>query len=279
MTKIKTKISVGAGLLLLAASCSTPKNVTYFQDLSEGQVVQAEKVLEIRVKPEDKLSIIVNTSDPALSVLFNLVQTSTQIQNTTSTTSQIGTVSTGGSNQISYYTVNPSGDITFPVLGKLHIAGMTRNEIAEYISKRLIDEDLVKDPIITVEFANTGITILGEVSSPGRYQFNKDRMSIIDAIGMAGDLSINGQRENILVLRPDGTGKEQAFYLNLTDVQSLYSSPAFYLQQNDVVYVAPNDKVIRETTPNGNTPFTPAFWVSLGSFGLTIATLLITLTD
>lgn len=272
-----TKNGIGLGLLLLAASCSTPKNVTYFQDLSEGQVIQAEKTLDIRVKPEDKLTIMVNTPDPALSALFNLIQTSTQIQSTTSTTTQIGQVSTGGSNQTSYYTVNPSGDITFPVLGKLHIAGMTRYEIAEYISKRLTDENLVKDPIITVEFANMGITILGEVGSPGRYEFNKDHMSIIDAIGMAGDLAIDGQRENIMVLRPDGTGKEQAFFLNLTDVQSLYSSPAFYLQQNDVVYVAPNAKVIRETTPNGNTPYTPSFWISLCSFAITIGTLIATL--
>ena len=264
--------------VLLVSSCSTPKNVTYFQGLSEGQIVEAEKVLDIRVKPKDKISILVSTQDPALSTLFNLVQSQTRIQGTTSTTSTIGEGASGSNGQISYYTIDPDGDIAFPVIGKIHIGDMTRYEVAETIRERLISENLVKEPIVTVEFANTGITILGEVATPGRYEFNKDQMTIIDALGMAGDLTINGQRENFLVLRPDGNGKEQAFFMDLTDIKSVTTSPAFYLQQDDVVYVAPNDKKIRETTPNGNTPYTPAFWVSMGSFGLTIATLIITLT-
>ena len=155
---------------------------------------------------------------------------------------------------------------------------MTRGEVSDYIRERLIAEDLVKDPIVTVEFANTGITILGEVASPGRYEFNKDRLTILEAIGMAGDLTINGIRTNVLVIRPDGNGKEQAYFVDLTDVNNVYSSPVFYLQQDDVIYIAPNDKKKRETTPNGNTPYTPSFWVSMGSFGVTIATLIITLT-
>lgn len=95
---------------------------------------------------------------------------------------------------------------------------------------------------------------------------------------MAGDLTINGIRTNVLVIRPDGNGKEQAYFVDLTDVNNVYSSPVFYLQQDDVIYIAPNDKKKRETTPNGNTPYTPSFWVSMGSFGVTIATLIITLT-
>ena len=278
MTMKKIKLFAVAFVGLLAVSCSTPKDVVYFQDLSYGQTVQAEKVLDIRVKPEDKLSIIVNTQDPSLSSLFNLIQTSSRIQSTTSATSKVGETGASGSGQISYYTVNPQGDINFPVLGEIHIAGMTRYEVAEYIRGRLMEEDLVKDPIVTVEFANTGITVLGEVSSPGRYEFNKDRMTILDAIAMAGDLTLNGRREDLLVLRADGAGKQQAYFINLTDTHNVYSSPVFYLQQDDVVYVAPNKKKIRETTPNGNSPFTPSFWISLGSIALTISTLVISLT-
>ena len=263
---------------LLLGSCSTPKNITYFPDLGTGAVVQAERQLDIRVKPEDKLSIVVNTQDPALSALFNLLQVQNRLGGTTSTTKSVGSASGGGNGQVAYYTVDSAGDINFPVIGKLHIAGMTREQVANYVAEQLVGKDLVKDPIVTVEFANTGISVIGEVSAPGRYEFNKDHLTIIDAIAMAGDLTISGMRENILVLRNVGDGKQEAYRVNLLDAQSLASSPVFYLQQDDVIYVEPNDKKKRETTPNGNTPYTPSFWVSMGSFGLTIATLIITLT-
>ncbi|MDE7148734.1 MAG: polysaccharide export protein [Duncaniella sp.] len=263
---------------LLLGSCSTPKNITYFPDLGTGAVVQAECQLDIRVKPEDKLSIVVNTQDPALSALFNLLQVQNRLGGTTSTTKSVGSASGGGNGQVAYYTVDSAGDINFPVIGKLHIAGMTREQVANYVAEQLVGKDLVKDPIVTVEFANTGISVIGEVSAPGRYEFNKDRLTIIDAIAMAGDLTISGMRENILVLRNVGDGKQEAYRVNLLDAQSLASSPVFYLQQDDVIYVEPNDKKKRETTPNGNTPYTPSFWVSMGSVGLTVATLIITLT-
>ncbi len=263
---------------LLLGSCSTPKNITYFPDLTTGTVVQAERQLEIRVKPEDKLSIVVSTQDPALSMLFNLVTTQNRLGQTTSSTKTVGAASTNSNGQVSYYTVDSNGDIVFPVLGKLHIAGLTREQVAEKITEDLVKADLVKDPIVTVEFANTGISIIGEVKSPGRYEFNKDRLTIIDAIAMAGDLTMNGVRENILVMRDLGNGKQEAYRINLLNAQELAMSPVYYLQQDDVIYVEPNDKAKRETTPNGNTPYTPSFWVSMGSFGVTIATLVITLT-
>lgn len=272
----KQVIGIISGIAIMLASCSTPKNITYFPELNTGAVVQAEKMLDIRVKPEDKLSIIVNTQDPALSALFNLVQVQNKLNTTTSATTSVG-ASTSGESSTSYYTVNSFGEINFPVIGKLHIGGMTREQVAEYITEQLVTKDLVKDPIVTVEFANTGISVIGEVAHPGRFEFNKDRLTVIDAIAMAGDLTINGVRENILVLRNVGDGKQEAYRVNLLDAQSLASSPVFYLQQDDVIYVEPNDKKKRETTPNGNTPYTPSFWVSMGSFGVTIATLVITL--
>ena len=262
--------------LLLLGSCTTPQNITYFPELSNGSIVQAERPLDIRVKPEDKLSIVVSTQDPALSTLFNLVTTQNRLGQSTSAATAMGNAASG-SGQVSYYTVDSKGDINFPVLGKIHIGGLTREGVAKKITEDLVKADLVKDPIITVEFANTGISIIGEVNTPGRYEFNKDRLTIIDAIAMAGDLTINGVRENILVMRNIGDGKQEAFRVNLLDAQELASSPVFYLQQDDVIYVEPNDKAKRETTPSGNTTYTPAFWVSMGSFGLTIATLITTL--
>lgn len=257
-------------------SCSTPKNITYFPELHNGSIVQAEKIIDIRVKPEDKLSIVVSTQDPALSSLFNLVTTQNQLGQTMSSVTTVG--NSGNSGQVTYYTVDSFGDINFPVLGKINIAGLTREQVAEKIHADLVKADLVKDPIVTVEYANTGISIIGEVKSPGRYEFNKDRLTIIDAIAMAGDLTMNGIRDNILVMRNLGDGKQEAYRVNLLNAQELASSPVFYLQQDDVIYVEPNDKAKRETTPNGNTPYTPSFWVSMGSFAVTIATLIITLT-
>lgn len=263
---------------LLLGSCTTPKNINYFQDVSTGTVISPALQKDITVQPEDKLSIIVTTQDPALSGLFNLVTTQNRLSGTTSTTTQVGNMgSTGGSGQMAYYTVNRQGDIDFPVLGKLHIAGMNRYQVADFIKKCLTERDLVKDPIVTVEFANTGLSILGEVASPGRYEFNKDQMTVVDAIAMAGDLTLNGERESILVMRKDGEGRQRGYRVDLTDMQNLANSPAYYLQQEDIIYVQPNDKLKRDTTPLGNSPFTPSFWISLGSSVLTIATLIITL--
>lgn len=267
-----------AVILSALISCSTPKNITYFPELHTGSIVQTEKIIDIRVKPEDKLSIVVSTQDPALSSLFNLVTTQNRLGQSTSSTTTVGNAADSGNGQTSYYTIDSFGDINFPVLGKIHIAGLTREQVAEKIATDLVKADLVKDPIVTVEYVNTGISIIGEVKSPGRYEFNKDRLTLIDAIAMAGDLTMNGVRDNILVMRNIGDGKQEAYRVNLLNAQELASSPVFYLQQDDVIYVEPNDKAKRETTPNGNTPYTPSFWVSMGSFAVTIATLIITLT-
>ncbi len=272
---------IASGLVaasVLFCSCSTPKNITYFPELDNGSVIQAEQQLDIRVRPEDKLMIVVSTQDPALSSLFNLVTTQNRLGQSTSATTTVGETGGGGNGQVSYYTIDSEGNINFPVLGKIHIAGLTREQVVEKITADLVKADLVKDPIVTVEFANTGISVIGEVAHPGRFEFNKDRLTVIDAIAMAGDLTINGVRENILVMRDAGNGKKEAYRVNLLDAQELASSPVFYLQQDDVIYVEPNDKKKRETTPNGNTPYTPSFWVSMGSFAVTIATLIITLT-
>lgn len=234
-------------------------------------IVSAAKILDVKVKPEDKLSIVVSTQDPALSMLFNLVTTQNRLDNASSTRSS------SSNGQVSYYTVDSVGDINFPVIGKIHIAGLTREQVADKIVTELTMRNLVKDPIVTVEFANTHIAVIGEVNTPGRYNFNEDHITIVDAIAMAGDLTINGERSNILVMRKTSEGMQEAHRVDLTNMTNLASSPVYYLQQDDVIYVEPNDKKKRETTPNGNTPYTPSFWVSMGSFAVTIATLIITL--
>ncbi len=275
LMKIKSLATLAVAVGMLAASCSTPKNITYFQDISTGTVIDPSQRLEIKVKPEDKLSIIVSTQDMALSNLFNLVQNQSRLGNSGGTS--VGNASNTADGRTSFYTVDRSGNINFPVIGELHIGGMSRFEVADFIEQKLKEGDFVKDPIVTVEFANTGISILGEVSKPGRYEFNKDRLNIIDALAMAGDLTTNGMRENVIVLRETTGGKQQAYRVDLTNMKSIATSPVYYLQQNDVIYVEPNNKKKRETTASGNSAYSPSFWVSVGSLAVTIATLIITL--
>ncbi len=260
------------------ASCTTPKNISYFQDVETGTVVTPTPEKLIRLKPDDKVSILVTASDLAIAQTFNLVSASNRVGSTTSSTKFTGgTNTTYSSGQTSYYTIDPQGDINFPVLGTLHVAGLTRHELAKFIEQKLIKDNLLKDPIVIVEFANTGISILGEVGTPGRYEFNKNQLTIIDAIAMAGDLRINGRRDEILVMRKNAQGQQEGYRIDLTDLQNLAQSPIYYLQQDDIIYVQPNNKLKRETTPNGNTPYTPSFWIGLGSSILSLSTLIITL--
>lgn len=266
--------SVTAALLL--GSCSTPKNITYFPDLTTGSTIIPTEVKDIKIKPEDKVSIMVTTQDMALSNLFNLVTAQTRLGVST-TNNLYGNTANGSNSQITYYTVDSKGDINFPVLGKIHIAGLTREQIAEKISTDLQKKNLVKDPVVTVEFANIGVSVMGEVNKPGRYEFNKDHFTIIDALSMAGDLKLNGVRDNILVMRNSGDGKQEAYRVNLLDANSLIASPVFYLQQDDMIYVEPNDKAKRETTSSGNSAYNPSFWVSVGSLAVTVTTLIVTL--
>lgn len=269
MSKKTIPTIAALALVIAATSCSTPKNITYFQDLNTEAMIAAQKVLEIKVKPEDKLSIVVTTQDPALNQLFNLVTTQNRLENMATTGNSTG--------QMSFYTVDSKGNINFPVIGKIHIAGLTREQVAGKVLSELTNRNLVKDPIVTVEYVNTNVAVIGEVARPGRYNFNEDHFTILDAIAMAGDLTPNGMREEVLVMRKDAEGRQQAYRVNLVDARELASSPAYYLQQDDVIYVEPNDRKKRETTSAGNTLYTPSFWLSVGSIGISVATLIATL--
>ena len=246
---IKSLIAFFAATFILA-SCSAPKDVTYMQDMSDGYVGEMITVNDIRIKPGDKISIIVNSRDPLLSSMFNLAEASSRVGGSGSSTS--------GQN-VSNYTVNPEGDIDFPVLGKIHVAGMSRNEVTEYIKSRLISEDLVN--------------VMGEVNNPGRYVINKDNITILEALSLAGDLTITGKRDNILVTRVID-GKPHAYRIDLTNSHDMYSSPVYYLQTDDVVYVEPVNMTKRQRTVNGNNVLSAPFWISVASFVTSIAVLI-----
>lgn len=266
-------LSLQAAFFLFAVwatfSCSAPSQVTYFQDLRPGESEQ--KVIaatEIKVRPGDKLSIIVNSRDPQLTQLFNLPYVGQQIGQGTISAGLVSNTSQG----VSGYTVDEQGMIDFPVLGKIEIAGKNREEIAAFIKGELLAKNLVKDPVVTVEYMNLCISVLGEVTKPGRYSIDRDKVTVLDAISMAGDLTIYGKREKVLVLREEN-GVQHVYGINLCSAEHLYTSPVYYLRQNDVVYVEPNNVRARQATVNGNNVRSTSFWISLASLLTTVAVL------
>lgn len=243
-------------LTLLLCSCKAPKDVVYVQDLTDQLVSTTNVTSAIRVRPEDKLRIVVNSHDDMVSSIFNLHSESGRTY--------------GSTQSMLYYTINPEGNIDFPVLGKVKVGGKTRLEIAEHIKQLLLESDMIKDPVVTVEFANLSYSVLGEVSRPGRFAIDKDHITLLDAISQAGDLTITGRRQEVKVMREAGDGMMQTFVVDLTNSRSLYQSPAYHLCQNDVVYVEPNQKRIFQSTQNGNTVRSTSFWTSLVSLTMSV---------
>lgn len=252
--------------ILLMVSCATPRDINYFQDVLAGQnelVLQNTKII---VQPEDRISIVVNSRDPQLADLFNLPIVSHRVGFT-----QGSGLSTN--QQISAYTVDSDGNIDFPVLGKIKVSGKDREQIAETIKSELLSRNLVNDPVVTVEFANMFVNVMGEVNHPGRYTFDRDHVTLLDALSMAGDLTIYGVRKDVLVIR-EIDGVQSVFAVDLTSDYDLLQSPVYYLQQKDVVYVKPNDTRARQSTVNGNNGRSASLWVSIASVLVSIAVIL-----
>ena len=252
------------------SSCGSYKQEVYFQDLKPGETeFKLPEIKTITVRPEDKISIIVNSRDPQLTDLFNLPYVSRQLGQSLRTNG----ITVSNNQGVSAYTIDTNGEIAFPVLGKMYVAGMKREEIAEYIKNELIKENLVKDPVVTVEFANLCISVLGEVNNPGRFSIDRDRLTVLDALSMAGDLTIYGNRYKVMVLRQEGD-VQRVYGIDLTSGEHVYTSPAYYLQQNDVVYVEPNAVKARQSTVNGNNVRSTSFWISLASLLTSIGILI-----
>jgi polysaccharide export outer membrane protein len=222
---------------------------------------------DLTIRPKDKLSINVNTPDEKLSQMFNL-----RVSSSNSSTYSGGTGSSRGLG----YTVDSDGNINFPVIGKIHVEGMTREGIAEYITNELKKRELVKNPVVIVEYMNLNVSVLGEVGSKGRIAIDRDNPTILDAISQAGDLTIQGRRDNILVLREEN-GVQHAYTVDLTNGRQLYNSPVYHLKQNDIIYVEPNKTKVNSSTVNGNTFRSVSFWMSLTSFLTSMAVFIVNL--
>lgn len=244
-------------MLLIVASCATQKKVPYFQDLNDGESVRIATPQDIRLKAGDQFTIHVNSKDHELALPFNLTRSTNN--------------SSGNNNTRLAYTVDERGYIDFPTLGEIHVEGKTRDEVAKYIKQTILDRKLVLDPIVIVDFYNQQVSVIGEVGSPGKYDINKDRFTVLDALSMAGDLTIQGRRDNITVLREEN-GVQKAYILNINDAAQFHASPAYYLQQNDIIYVEPNTAKAGQSSINGNTIRSVSFWFSVASLALTLVT-------
>jgi polysaccharide export outer membrane protein len=193
--KKPVKYLLVVSLICLLGSCAAPKNVAYFQNAEDIRGMSLQKEQPLRLRPKDKINILVSSADPMLVSQFNLTAATSNMRSlgsTTAPTTTVGNASGGSTAQLLAYTVDDQGDINFPVLGKVAVGGLTRQEVAEYIRLRLIERDLVRDPIVTVEYVNLSVNILGEVNHPGRIEITKDYFTIVDAIAQAGDLTISG---------------------------------------------------------------------------------------
>ena len=246
-------------VLLCAAlftSCKTPQDIAYLQDVSANVPIQTQVDGSIRFLPGDKLSIYVHSREQQLMDLFNLFQGTNNI-------------STSNSAGMYAYTVDANGAIDFPVLGAVQVQGLTRTEVAQRIKDRLVSENLCKDAVVTVTFYDMKFSVLGNAGA-GVKEITKDKITVLEAIAMASDLQIDGLRKNVLVLRQEGD-KQVPYRVDLTSAQSVYNSPVYYIRQNDVIYVEPNDKYKRNSTVMANDAYRPTFWMSLATFLTTMA--------
>lgn len=245
-------------LILFLSSCMAPKRVIYFQDADVRNESMVTDDYELKIKKDDVLSIVVTSKNPELVKVFN-----SPIVNVS-----VSGASASGSQKVLSYTVGVDGFINFPVLGKIKVEGMTRKELVEYIETSLIKNDYVKDPIVTVQFLNFKVSVLGEVKSPGCYEIESERITILDAISKAGDLTINGKRDKVAVIR-ETDGKRVVTYHDLRS-SDIFESPCFYLQQNDVVYVEPNKAKSSQSGIFSNV----SLWISIISVSLSVASVL-----
>ena len=253
--------------VVLMTSCGTVKDIAYFQNKVVNEPEAIDKHAGIVIQPKDMLSIVVSSRNPELVAMFNLPVISYQAG------SEI--VSGAGQQRLMGYVVDNNGYIDFPVLGPIKVAGLTRWELSKLIKERLLKEGLLTDAVVTVEFMNFKVSVIGEVNSPGTYTLNNDKVTILQAISLARDLTIFGQRENVCVIR-EREGERVIYEINLCDV-SMFNSPVYYLQQNDVVYVQPSEIKARQSTTDDKALRMTSIFVSGGSLLVSIAALIVNL--
>lgn len=233
-----------AALALTGCKTTTENTLSYFRNLGDNPtgVMPQGTGYEIKIVPEDELLIMVSSAVPEATAMFNQPQANTATR---------GVMSTQTTPRLQSYIVNKDGDITMPVIGKLNVVGKTTREIEQMIFSRV--SQTVKDPFVRVELLGYYVNVMGEVKNPQRIHVDSERFTLLDALSAAGDLTEFGERGNVLVIREEN-GKQTYHRMNLAD-SNIFSSPYFYLQQNDVVYVEPNQIRIDNSKYNQNNAF------------------------
>lgn len=265
---MKKVLFIVIAIAMVFASCSTPKQVAYFQDvLGKDTLITNVSNQPLKVQPGEKLMIVVHSSVPELAATFNLPVVGYRLGSGRSTQNYNSSYATMS------YTVSPQGTIDFPVLGSIKVEGMTRNEVAEHIKKRLVSENHCTDAVVNVELYDAYVNVMGEVNRPGRYELAQDNVTLLDVLSLASDLNVLGQRRNVMVSRktPQGT---QVYTLDMTKMQQVLSSPAYIMQQGDMVYVEPNNVRKRQSTVNGNNILNTGFWISVASLITSIVSIM-----
>lgn len=251
-------------LSLAVASCTSYKKVPYLQDPETVNNYGKEIPLyDAKIMPKDLLSITVNTTDPAAAAPFNLtIQTAANASTNQSITSQP---------TLQQYLVNNQGEIDFPVIGRIKVGGMTKNETEDMIREKLMPY-LKETPIVTVRLSNYKISVLGEVARPGSFTVTNEKVNVLEALAMAGDMTVYGLRDNVKLIREDANGKREIIEIDLTR-SDLVLSPYFYLKQNDILYVTPNKTKAR----NSDIGNTTTIAISATSILVSLASLLVTI--
>lgn len=252
-------------VILSFTSCASRKSLIYLHDMEEQKEYPVIQKYEAVIQRDDKLSIKVNCKNPELALAFNIPGEGGGYS--IGSDGAVTTTATTSSNDAnSGYLVDTEGNIDFPILGKLHVEGLSRGQLSDMIKRELIDKQLLKDPIVMVNFLNFKISILGEVGHVGTFPISGDRITLLDAIAMAGDLNNNARIDNVAVIREYGNTRR--IIRNDLRSKNLFLSPAYYLQQNDIVYVEPNGNRVQEQSQRRFN-----YW----SMGLSTATTITTL--
>ena len=258
--KLLKLFAVCLGMVLLS-SCGSTKDIAYFQNAQYIDLEQSKFLYDAKIMPKDILSITVSTVNQEAAIPFNL---------TVPTLFNQGFRSSYAQPSVQSYLVDNNGCIEFPVVGTIRVGNLTKSECEQLVLSKMkpyLNEN--ERPVVTVRMTNYKISVLGEVAHPGMFTVNNEKINILEALAQAGDLTIYGVRTNVKLIREDETGKKQIYTLNLNDA-SLVTSPYYYLQQNDIVYVEPNKVKSR----NSGVGATTGLWLTGTSILISLASLL-----
>ncbi len=247
---------------LMITGCGSTKNVAYFQNSDTVSLDMSRVLYDARIMPKDVLTITVNTTEPDAAIPFNLTVQTTISASQKSLTTQPA---------LQNYIVDNEGNVDFPLVGQIHLGGMTKSEAEQYILSQI--KPFLSDtekPIVTVRMANYKISVIGEVARPGMFTVANEKINILEALAQAGDLTIYGVRDRVKLIREDANGQKEIHVLNLNDA-NIINSPYYYLQQNDIVYVEPN----KVKAQNSNVGSMTTLWFSAISIVISLTSLMV----